>query len=109
MVLNRLVITHGDTIRFHLNHTENEEEYQLCDGEKYFFAVAREDESHSMLFYTYNQSADFDMALSLDEGFYVFELGIIDAQGNSRVILPAVDERHRAINQLIVLRRICDV
>lgn len=109
MVLNRLIITQGDPLRFHLNHTENGEVYQLADGEEYFLAVAREDCPEQMIFYCFNTCPDFEIYLSIDEGRYVFEVGIKNDSGDSRVILPSLDDRLRALNQLIVLRRLYDV
>ena len=110
MILNRLVITEGDPLRFHVNHTENGEVYKLGKDEKYFFAVGLENVDESRIFYTFNYDADFDMQLTIEEGSYVFEVGIVDEEkGISRVILPAFDERRRALNQLLVLRRIYDV
>lgn len=109
MILNRLIITQGDPLRFHLNHTENGEVYQLADNELYFLAITNEDNPGQTMAYCFNTSPDFEIYLSLDEGSYVFEIGIKNDSGDSRVILPAIDERHRALNQLIVLRRLYNV
>ena len=110
MILNRLVITQGDPLRFRVNHTENGEPYELGKNEKYFFAVGLENSEEPMLFYTFNYNPDFDMQLTIEEGSYVFEVGIVDDEtGVSRVILPAFDERRRPLNQFLVLRRIYDV
>lgn len=109
MVLNRLIITQGDPLRFHLNHTENGEVYQLAEDEIYFLAIAKDENPENAMVCFFNNSQDFEVYLSLEEGSYVFEVGIKNDSGASRVILPSVDERRRALNQLIVLRRLYDV
>lgn len=106
MILNRLVITQGDPVRFHLNHSENGEIYQLGDGERYFATIAKEADPDEVMANLYPTDADFDFPLNLEEGSYVFEVGLISADGEKRVILPALDERHRPLNQLLVLRRL---
>ncbi|MBQ8209917.1 MAG: hypothetical protein IJZ35_04985 [Clostridia bacterium] len=108
MILNRLVITQGDPLRFHLNHTENGEVYQLAEGEEYFLSVTNEENPGQSVLHFHNSDADFEIYLNLDEGSYVFELGVRTEDGDTRVILPALDERHRALNQLLVLRRLYD-
>lgn len=109
MILNRLIVTQGDPLRFHINHTENGEVYQLADDEEYFVSIATEEDPGQLIVYFCNADADFEVYVNLSEGAYVFEVGIKSDDGSSRVILPAVDERYRAINQILVLRRLYNV
>ncbi len=108
MILNRIVITEGDPLRFHVNHTENGEIYEKGTGETYFATIAMEDNPDILVASLNPTTADFDFPLNLSEGSYVFEVGIKSADGDKRILLPALDERHNALNQILVLRRLCN-
>lgn len=104
MILNRIIITQGDPLRFHVNHTEKGEAYELGTGESYFATIALENDPDILVARLNPTTADFDFPLNLSEGSYVFEVGIIAADGTKRILLPALDERHNALNQILVLR-----
>lgn len=106
MVLNRLIITQGDPLMFHINHTENGSVYSLKPKESYFLAITTDTDYNGSIFYFYSKGPDFDVNINLEEGMYAFEIGIKNDDGPTRVILPAMDERRRPLNQLIVLRRL---
>lgn len=105
MILNRLITAQGNTLRFHVNHTVNGEPYELQDGEKYYMAIASEDDPDTVLLNCVWNSSDFEMELELDEGIYIFEI-CLSKNLERQVIIPALDERHRPLNQLIILRRL---
>lgn len=105
VILNRIIITEGNRLRFHVNHTVNNEDYVLKDGEKYHMTIAAEDNPEAVIFSSQWTGSDFDMKPNLKEGIYVFEISFNDGT-STEVIMPALDERHRPLNQLIVLRRL---
>lgn len=105
MIVNRLITTQGNNLRFHVNHTVNGEQYELKDGERYYMAVASESVPDKIVMNYMWDGADFDMEPSLEDGIYVFEISL-DTGNGREVIIPALDERNRPLNQLIILRRL---
>lgn len=105
MIINRLITTQGNNLRFHINHTVDGEPYKLKTGEKYYMAVATESQPDKIVMNYMWDGADFDMETELEDGIYVFEISLNTNTGRE-VIMPALDERHRPLNQLIILRRL---
>ena len=108
MIINRLIVPEGNRIRFNLEHHENDRLYKLEKGEFYYVRISEPVEpfkSREMILCDTNH---FDFETGLEYGEYVFEVGIMDSQGEYTVILPAIDERFRPLNQLLILRRLAN-
>ncbi len=105
MIQNRLITAEGNILRFHVNHTVNGEAYELSENEWYYFSVAPEDDPENLVMTNFRVDGDFEFRIDLDAGSYVFELSLYDGE-TRQVIIPALDERNRPLNQLIVLRRL---
>lgn len=105
MIQNRLITAEGNMLRFHVNHTVNGEVYKLSENERYYFSVAPEDDPGNILFTNLRVDGDFEFRIDIEAGMYVFELSLYDGK-TRQVIIPALDERNRPLNQLIVLRRL---
>lgn len=106
MILNRLIFPQGNILEFTVSHKENDCLYEPADGEKYYISIAdAKDPFESLMTFTSDDS-HFSVQAELDFGEYVFEIGITDSSGGSRIILPAVDERGNPLNQLLILRRL---
>lgn len=105
MIQNRIVTVEGNMVDFHINHTENGIKYELKDGEIYRIVISSDGEAGSVLVSIDSYSSDCSFEAGISEGVYVIEICLV-RNGQSQVILPAVDERHRPLNQLIVLRRV---
>lgn len=106
MIINRLIIPEGNDLDFRIVHHENENLYKLAKGEFYYIKVSDPVEPFTVKEMVLCDNDHFLMSTSLTEGEYVFEIGIKGPNGASRIILPAIDERHRPLNQLLVLRRL---
>lgn len=107
MILNRLIVTRGNTLEFHLNYIVDDEEYSLKSSEYYYINIASAD-APNILLSTYTwRSNDFSNKVALSAGIYVFEIGI-RSSSTTKVLVPALDERNRPLNQLIVLKRLGD-
>lgn len=106
MILNRLIIPELNDLNFVLNHTENGEKYQLSEDSKYYIIVSKSAEPFEKLFFYETETEFFNVSNNLPEGEYIFEIGIINKNDVRTVILPALDERLRPLNQLLVLRRL---
>lgn len=103
MILNRLVVPEGNYLVFTLNHMEGGEQYELKPGEMYYMSVAPYDEPHAAIVQFFTNTNHFNMRHGLDEGRYVFEIGVIAK--SPKVILPSVDERRQPLNELIILKK----
>ena len=107
MILNRLVTTEGNNLSFHINHTVNGKPYVLSEGERYYIAIAKESEPENLISTYSAPFADIEVVHQFEEGRYVFEISIGD-DSFRQVIMPALDDKHRPLTELIVLRRISD-
>ncbi len=105
MILNRMIFPCGNKIEFTVSHNENENKYVLEDNERYYIVISEASTQFRVLQREESNTNHFSFETDLSYGDYVFEIGIIDGKGNMRVILPAVDERLRPLNQLLLLRR----
>lgn len=108
MIVNRLIVPEYNDINFVIDHTENGEKYLLPEGYRYYIIIAQSSEPFTPLCYTVSDSEHMNFSPELGEGEYIFELGLITADGRKSVILPALDERLKPINQILVLRRLND-
>ncbi len=108
MIVNRLIVPEYNDINFVIDHTENGEKYQLPEGYRYYIIIAASSEPFTPICYAVSESEYMSFSPELSEGDYIFELGLITANGKKSVILPALDERLRPVNQLLVLRRLND-
>ena len=106
MIVNRLVAAEYNDLDFVIDHTENGEACTLPEGSRYYMMIARSSEPVEFVAQAFSEDKHMHFDGSLSEGEYIFELGIITRDGNSRVILPALDEKLRPMNQIIVLRRL---
>ncbi len=106
MILNRLVFPEGNRLEFTVSHKENDEYYEPREGEKYYISISRVREPFESMVTFMSDDNHFAVQTGIEYGEYVFEIGIIDATGDSRIILPAVDERGNPLNQLLILRRL---
>ena len=106
MILNRLIFPEGNKLEFTVNHKENNEKYEPAQGEKYYISISLPKEPFEALMTFTSDDNHFSVLSGIDYGKYVFEIGIKDSSDDSRVILPAVDERGNPLNQLIILRRL---
>ena len=106
MILNRLIIPECNELNFILNHTENGEKYQLPGNSKYYIIVSKPTEPFEKLFFYTTDTEYFNVETDIPEGEYIFEIGMINSKDRRTVILPALDERLRPLNQLLVLRRL---
>lgn len=105
MILNRLVTTEGNNLSFRINHTVNGKAYELADGERYYMAIAKEDDPENVISTYSAPFADIEVVHQFSEGRYVFEISIGD-DSFRQVIMPALDDKRKPLTQLIVLRRI---
>lgn len=106
MILNRLIIPEQNSLDFVLNHTENGEKYQLAPDSEYYILISKPTEPFEKVFFYKSATEHFNVPTDIPEGEYIFEVGIIDINAVRTVILPALDERLRPVNQLLVLRRL---
>ncbi len=108
MILNRLIFPEGNKLVFNVDHHENEKKYELARDEMYYMVISEPVEPFTVKETFLSDSNHFAVYSSLKEGEYVFEIGITDSSLQRRIILPAVDERHRPLNQLLILRRLVE-
>ena len=106
MIVNRLIIPEGNKLEFRIEHHENDKLYELKKGEFYYIKISDAVEPFPVREQFLSDGSHISVPTSLPDGEYVFEIGIMDKNAKYRIILPAVDERLRALNQLIVLRRL---
>lgn len=106
MILNRLIVPEYNDLNFVLNHTENGEKYQLPVNSRYYIIVSESAEPFEKIFFHTSETEYFNISTDIPEGEYIFEIGVVRGDGERTVILPALDERLRPLNQLIVLRRL---
>lgn len=106
MILNRLIFPQGNKLEFTVSHSENGEKYQPADGESYYMSISLVQEPYEAMMTFTSDNNHFSVQSDLEYGEYVFEIGITDSSGSSRIILPAVDERGNPLNQLLILRRL---
>lgn len=106
MILNRLIFPEGNKLEFTVSHKENNQIYEPAQGEKYYMNISPAKEPFESVMTFTSDSNHFSVYAGLEYGEYVFEIGITDAEGYSRIILPAVDERGNPLNQLLILRRL---
>lgn len=106
MIINRLIIPECNDLNFILNHTENGEKYQLPGNSRYYIIVSKPTEPFEKLFFYTTENEYFNVTTDIPEGEYIFEIGMINSKDARTVILPALDERLRPLNQLLVLRRL---
>ncbi len=106
MILNRLIVPYANQIRFDIEHHENDEKYALKPGERYYIYICMPDAPFSLLQREISSSNHFEFDCDLEYGEYIFEVGILNSSGATRVVLPALDERMRPLNQLLILRRV---
>ncbi|MBR5232974.1 MAG: hypothetical protein IKW03_02070 [Clostridia bacterium] len=106
MIINRLIVPEGNKLEFNVEHHENDKLYELAEGELYYIKISDSVDPFTLRAYILSQNSHFSFPLTIEEGEYVFEIGILDERQDSRIILPALDERHRPLNQLLILRRL---
>ena len=106
MIINRLIIPEYNDINFVVNHTENGESYILPSDYSYYIIVAKGEMPFETVCFYQSDSRHFNFSQQLPVGEYIFEVGMINANGERTVILPSLDERQKPLNQLIVLRRL---
>lgn len=106
MILNRLIFPEYNNMNFVLKHTENGEKYQLPNGGKYYIIISEAVEPFEKICVHESETEHFNFSAEIPEGEYIFEVGMTDGNAVRRVILPALDEKLRPLNQLIVLRRL---
>ena len=106
MIQNRLIVPQQNNLRFVLDHTENDEKYNLAENSRYYIIISESAEPFEKRLFHKSESEYFNVFINLPDGEYVFEIGIIDENDKRTVILPALDERLRPLNQLLVLRRL---
>lgn len=106
MIINRLIVSEYNDIDFVINHTENGEKYTLPADHRYYMIIAESNEPFGFVAQATSEDEHMHFNCNLNEGVYVFELGTIGPQGDMQVVLPALDEKLRPMNQLIVLRRL---
>lgn len=105
MILNRLVTTEGNNLCFRINHTVNGKPYELSQGERYYIAIAAENDPDNLISIYSAPFADIEVVHQFSEGRYVFEISVGD-DSFRQVIMPALDDKKKPLTQLIVLRRI---
>ena len=106
MILNRLIIPEHNDLSFVLRHTENGEKFVLPESCRYYMIISKPYEPFEKVFFNETDSENFCFPIEIPVGEYIFEVGMIDGNSHRRVILPALDERLRPLNQLFVLRRL---
>lgn len=106
MIINRLIIPEYNDINFVVNHTENGEIYTLPPDYRYYIIVAKSESPFETVCFYESDSRNFSFSQTFPVGEYIFEVGIINDNGERTVILPSLDERLKPLNQLIVLRRL---
>lgn len=106
MIINRLIIPEYNDINFVVNHTENGEIYNLPSDYRYYIIVAKGENPYETVCFYESDNRHFNFSQSFPVGEYIFEVGIINGNGERTVILPSLDERQKPLNQLIVLRRL---
>lgn len=106
MILNRLIVPEGNSINFVLNHTENGEKYILPEGGSYYIIISEPAEPFEQVATCESENEYFSFPADLSAGEYIFEVGMNSSEGIRTVILPALDERLRPMNQLLILRRL---
>lgn len=106
MIVNRLIFPEGNKLEFNVEHHENEKLYDLAKGEFYYIKISESVEPFTVREQFLSDSSHFSVPTALGDGEYVFEIGIMDKNGKYRIILPAVDERLRPLNQMLILRRL---
>lgn len=106
MILNRLIVPENNDINFILNHTENGEKYDLPYNCRYYIIISKPVKPFEKVYFYETETEYFNMAAEIPMGEYIFEVGIINDENVRTVILPALDERLRPMNQLLILRRL---
>jgi len=106
MILNRLIFPEGNKLEFNIEHHENDKLYKLEKGEFYYIKISDAVEPFTIREQFLCDGSHFSVPTTLPDGEYVFEIGIMDKNAKFRIILPAVDERLRPLNQLLILRRL---
>lgn len=106
MILNRLIIPEQNNLNFVLNHTENGEKYHLAPDSEYYILISKPTEPFEKISFHKSETEHFNISADIPEGEYIFEVGMIDGNAVRTVILPALDEKLRPLNQLLVLRRL---
>lgn len=106
MILNRLIFPEGNSINFMLNHTENGNKYVLPQGGNYYIIISKPEEPFEQVAACTSENEYFNFTADLTAGEYIFEVGLNFADGTRTVILPALDERLRPMNQILILRRL---
>ena len=106
MILNRLIIPEHNDLSFVFRHTENGEKFVLPESCRYYMIISKPYEPFENVLFNETDSENFCFPTEIPVGEYIFEVGMIDGNSHRRVILPALDERLRPLNQLLVLRRL---
>lgn len=106
MILNRLIIPEHNKLNFVLRHTENGEKYELPASCRYYMIISKPTEPFENVHFYESDTEYFSFSVEIPVGEYIFEVGIINGASERTVILPALDERLRPLNQLFVLRRL---
>ena len=106
MIQNRLIIPEQNNLRFVLEYTEDDEKYNLAENSRYYIIISDSTEPFEKRLFHKSENEYFNVFANLPDGEYDFEIGIIDEKEKRTVILPALDERLRPLNQLLVLRRL---
>lgn len=105
MIQNRIVTVACNILEFRINHTVNGQPYELKDGEYYQVVVSEDGEPGSIAWKFISYSPDCSVPLGVSAGTYYMEICLVK-NGQFQVILPAADERHKPLNQLIVFERV---
>ena len=106
MILNRLVVPEGNNIRFGIEHKEDGIQYSLKNGESYYIKIIEPSEKGDIVHLSGSNTNYFDFTNHFKYGRYVFEVGISNSAGDTRIILPALDDRLQPLNELIILKRL---
>lgn len=106
MILNRLIVPEQNELNFVLRHTENGEKYILPGSCRYYMVISKPDEPFETVLIHESSTEYFSFPVDMPVGEYIFEVGMLNADSERTVILPALDERLRPLNQLFVLRRL---
>ncbi len=106
MILNRLIFPENNDINFVLSHTENGEKYELPSNCRYYIIISGSSEPFEKVCFYETETQFFNFSPEIPAGEYIFEIGMLNEENVRTVILPALDERLRPMNQLLVLRRL---
>lgn len=106
MQQNILKAVLGGPLSFSVDHKVNGEAYQLKTGEKYRIRIKKRIRDNMVV----EQTSDSDYFEEFDPGLpvgkYYFEIELINANNDARVISPACDTDGQRINTLHILEKL---